>query len=666
MKKVFLLFGIILPWVATAQIKFQEITLDEAMSKAVELKKDILVDVVSGRIDNKNINKVLENKELAKQIDRDFIAVRIDMMKKENAYFVPKVLGTPYPCVMLFTNQGENVGTGFWDEMATGRMNAVEIFAKAKAAAEVKRQNSCKIEFRDLSFPDALKAAKEENKLVFVDCVMKGCTPCRNMENNVFTLDAVANNYNRNFICIRSERETDTYDLASKYEVRGYPTFLFIRPDGTLAVSESGFLPSDKFQALAKRAIDGEEDDQEEVKSVPMMASTEAIPVSSSSAAVASGTASSAATTSMTGSEAEAVHAVAGESASKISFKKLTLEQAMAEAKIAKKLIYVDLSATWCGPCQQLKKVTFPNEMVADFMNKNFISIAFECDTDDISKEYRTKYKNSAFPTHLIIDENGELVHKFVGFLNPNDFVAELQKGTGTAKGLQYYNRKNLAGERSPEFMHEYIVVLANANEGGAAAKLAADYLNTLSADQLATRENFALVYEFARDIDGPVAQKVIKNQDKFLQSVGENELNNYLYMLWSIKADSYIREVDGKPVFDRKGYDETIRKLKASGFIAAEGITLTSDVRNAQRMGDWERFLSITTDYMKKKGAQASPMLTCNWGIDLKNSCNDKRVWKKYCTVMMDNFNQIKASGSEEAIAWEESMKALSKELLK
>ena len=58
--------------------------------------------------------------------------------------------------------------------------------------------------------------------------------------------------------------------------------------------------------------------------------------------------------------------------------------------------------------------------------------------------------------------------------------------------------------------------------------------------------------------------------------------------------------------------------------------------------------------------------MLTCNWGIDLKNSCNDKRVWKKYCTVMMDNFNQIKASGSEEAIAWEESMKALSKELLK
>lgn len=136
--------------------------------------------------------------------------------------------------------------------------------------------------------------------------------------------------------------------------------------------------------------------------------------------------------------------------------------------------------------------------------------------------------------------------------------------------------------------------------------------------------------------------------------------------MLWSIKADSYIKEVDGKPIFDRKGYDETIRKLKASGFVAAESIALTSDVRNAQRMGDWERFLSITADYMKKNGAQAHPMLTCNWGIDLKGSCNDKSVWKKYCTVMMDNFNQIKASGSEEAIVWEESMKVLSRELLK
>lgn len=671
MKKIFLLLGIILPLMASAQIKFQEITLDEAMSKATELKKDILVDVISGRTDDKNIARILADKELAKQIDRDFLAVRIDMMKKENAYFVPKVLGTPYPCVILFTNKGEEVGSGFWDEMAAGRMNAGEIFSNAKAAAEIKRQNSCKIEFRDLSFSDALKLAEKESKLVFIDCVMKNCGPCRKMENDVFTLDAVANFYNKNFICIRSERETDVNDLASKYNINGYPTFLFIQPDGKLVASGSGFLAADKFVDLAKGTIEDDNDTQEEVKSVPMMQSTEAMPASSSAAASSASSSASSSSAqpaaAMGTTEMQPAAANTSEEASKISFEKLTLTQAMERAKAEKKLIYVDLSATWCGPCQQLKKTTFPNEMVSNFMNKNFINIAFECDKDEeISKEYRNKYRSSAFPTHLIINETGELVHKFVGFLQPNEFVAELQKGTGAAKGLLYYNRKYMDGERSPEFMQEYITVLANANEGGAAAKLAGDYLNTLTVDQLATRENFALVYEFARNIDTPLAQKVLNNQNKFVEKIGASDVDNYIFMLWSIKADSHIKEIDGKPVFDQKGYEETIRKMKATKFKAADNIALSSSVRNTTRTGEWKRFLELTTDYMKKSGLNTSLMITCNWAMDLKNGCSDKSILKAYCTAMMENFNKIKDSGNEEAIVWEESMNALSKELLK
>lgn len=672
MKKLFLLLGLILPWIASAQIQFQSITFEEAINKAMEANKSVLVDVISGKTDDASINSVLRNKTLAQVIEQNFVTIRIDMAKEENAYFVPKVLGTDYPCVLFFSTQGQNIGVGYWKEMATNGKKADEVLSGALMKAETLRRSSCKIEFRDLSFPEALKLAQKEDKLVFVDCTMEGCEPCRNMEQRVFSQEVVADNYNRNFICIRCQRETDSYGVGAKYNVSAYPTYLFIDGSGNLVDSESGFLAVDKFQKLAGHAIDKKFGGSNDVIGIPATASTASIPATASTAALPASASNEASVVSegasmpISGNTGTSMTAASEEQQeSKIDFKKLTLEQAMAEAKAQSKLIYVDLSATWCGPCQRLKKVTFPNPMVADFMNQYFINIAFECDVDEISKEYRTKYKTSAFPSHLILDEKGELMHKFVGFLEPNDFVVELEKGTGKSKGLHYYNSKYLAGERSPEFMHEYIVTLANANEGGAAAKLAANYLNTLPLEQLAARKNFVLVNEFARDINDSVAQKVMNNQPLFKESVGENELNNYLYMLWSIKADSYVKEVNGKMVFDQKGYEEAMRQLKKSGFVAAESIALTSNVRNAQRLGDWKSFLDITTGYMKKEGAKASLMLTCNWGNDLKASCVDKEIWKKYGTAMMENYNQVKATNEMEAMQWEKSMEVLSKELL-
>ena len=41
-------------------------------------------------------------------------------------------------------------------------------------------------QFRDLSFDEALAAARAEGKLLFVDCYTTWCGPCRNMAEKVF------------------------------------------------------------------------------------------------------------------------------------------------------------------------------------------------------------------------------------------------------------------------------------------------------------------------------------------------------------------------------------------------------------------------------------------------------------------------------------------------
>ena len=88
--------------------------------------------------------------------------------------------------------------------------------------------------FRELTFKEALAAAKKEGKLVFVDCYTSWCGPCRDMAEKVFPQKEAGDYFNPRFVCVKYDMEKgEGEELAKRFEVRAYPTFLIVRPDGT-------------------------------------------------------------------------------------------------------------------------------------------------------------------------------------------------------------------------------------------------------------------------------------------------------------------------------------------------------------------------------------------------------------------------------------------------
>lgn len=72
---------------------------------------------------------------------------------------------------------------------------------------------------------------KKEKKPIFIDFYTQWCGPCLNMAENIFTLGSVGNFYNDHFVCLKIDAETgEGVELAKKYEVASFPTFVFVNP----------------------------------------------------------------------------------------------------------------------------------------------------------------------------------------------------------------------------------------------------------------------------------------------------------------------------------------------------------------------------------------------------------------------------------------------------
>ena len=112
------------------------------------------------------------------------------------------------------------------------------------------------IEFEHGSWKEVLEKAKQTNKPIFVDVYTSWCGPCKKMSKDIFPLAEVGKVYNANFVCYQIDAEKgEGIQIAKKYEVMSYPTYLFIKADGTLFSRSVGYMEAEKFIAVSKTAI---------------------------------------------------------------------------------------------------------------------------------------------------------------------------------------------------------------------------------------------------------------------------------------------------------------------------------------------------------------------------------------------------------------------------
>lgn len=210
-----------------------------------------------------------------------------------------------------------------------------------------------------------------------------------------------------------------------------------------------------------------------------------------------------------------------------------TLYEVIQLAAQQQKLVFVDCYTTWCGPCKMMANNEFPKKEAGDYFNAKFVNAKFDMEKGE-GPDIARKYQVTAYPTFLVLNEHGEMVHRVVGADEITSFIQRVEQGL-TGKTLAQYQKEYASGERGEAFLREYLGVLTEQHMRNDAARLTRELIGQKSADDVIADSLLFRCYvtQCQPGPSDPLFLSICRNRAKVRQLQGEDG-SRVLTILWN------------------------------------------------------------------------------------------------------------------------------------
>lgn len=207
-----------------------------------------------------------------------------------------------------------------------------------------------------------------------------------------------------------------------------------------------------------------------------------------------------------------------------VVFHNLSLEEALEKAKAKNKNVFVDCYTSWCGPCKDMTNRIFPQEKVGTFMNERFISVKYDMEKGE-GKALAEKFQVTAYPTFLVLNPEGKVLHKFVGSRETDAFLAEFDYDPKQAWGDIQARYEN--GDRDPLFLKDYLQRLMGV--GDKSAPRVAEELFALLNNEERYSDGYRFLFTDLSHVGNSIYNFLLDNRERFNVLMGKERVDALL-----------------------------------------------------------------------------------------------------------------------------------------
>ncbi|OCA72766.1 hypothetical protein BBH99_12955 [Chryseobacterium contaminans] len=224
-----------------------------------------------------------------------------------------------------------------------------------------------------------------------------------------------------------------------------------------------------------------------------------------------------------------------------INFEHGTFKEALAKAKVEKKLVFMDSYTTWCGPCKVMSKEIFPQQKVGDYINANFVSIKMDMEKGEGIELVKT-YDVKAYPTLLFLDSDGKVLHRASGAGTSEDFLELAEIAKDPAKQMSTMEKQYKAGKRDLPFLAKYVKVLFEAFKNDECIKIGSEAISKMTPTQYLSDDGFTIIQCTGIKYKSKEYNYLLKNKSKFIAKADIGE-KGYDYVMTQAISD-YLNKV--------------------------------------------------------------------------------------------------------------------------
>ena len=320
-----------------------------------------------------------------------------------------------------------------------------------------------------------------------------------------------------------------------------------------------------------------------------------------------------------------------------------TLVAAATKAKKENKLVFVDCYTQWCGPCKKMARDIFPDAKVGKYMNARFVNVKIDMEAkyaEGLAKEWQV----SGYPTFIIFNADGKEIGRFMGGSDADGFIRRVGEKSAIDAATGSLEERWNNGERSDEFLKEYLASLT-ATYKRDDANVVAETLLMGKEETFASDKELADI--FMKHINNPFASSFIytaQHPEALKATVGEgavdmkikNVLGNYTNNMFVKQGDDVVLDES-----QFAAYQALLRRLKVED---ADHYRLTVLITNAEKQGEYVDYVNYIKEYLSTPGLDASDMTLANWAKPFSVPGADETAKAQMIEVLRNRVAEIES----------------------